>query len=250
METAQATADGRAQQGNDGPFFVELDFHLRGVDVDVHPGWIHFEEEDVERQSLGREQADETVADGAVQSGMADEAPVHKEELFSAGTAGEGRLAHEAGDRDDVRGFIDGDEALIVARAEEAEDAGAERAGAQVKELCAVRSERESEVRVGQRDAGELVRAVAQLDRVGFQKGPAGGNVEEEVPDCDGGAGGAGRGGDGWRGGAFDEDVGTEVVAGALGPQFDAGDRGDGGERFAPESLGEEREEVVGGAEL
>ena len=98
---------------------------------------------------------------------------------------------------------------------------------------------------MGQGDAGELVRAVAQLDRVGFQKGPAGGNVEEEVPDCNGGAGGYG-----WRGGAFDEDVGAEIVAGALGAQFDAGDRGDGGERFAPESLGEEREEVVGGAEF
>ncbi len=103
---------------------------------------------------------------------------------------------------------------------------------------------------MGQGDACELVRAVAQLDRVGFQKSPAGGNVEEEVPDCDGSARRARGGGDGWRGGAFDEDVGAEVVAGALGAQFDAGDRGDGGERFAPESLGEEREEVVGGAEF
>ncbi len=76
LESTESAADGRPQQGHYRALFVELDFHLCGVDVDVHTGRVYLEEEDIEGQGVRGKQADEAVANGPVQGGVADEAPV------------------------------------------------------------------------------------------------------------------------------------------------------------------------------
>jgi hypothetical protein len=220
------------------------------VDVDVDSRRVDLEEKDIEGQRVRGEQSSEPVADGAVQRGVADEAPVDEEELLAARLAGEGRFADEAGDAYDIRVLVDGHEALVVAGAEDAEDAGARGAGAQVVQLLAVRGQREGDVRVGQSDPLEFIEAVPQLDRIRFEEGPARRDVEEQVADGDGGAGGCRQGLGTGSVAALGLDAGADGIAGPAGAEVHPRHRRDGGEGFAAEPFREEGEQVVGVAEL
>ena len=91
---------------------------------------------------------------------------------------------------------------------------------------------------------------MGHLDVVGLEEVAAGGHIEEEVLDRNGGAV---LGGDGLVGAhltAFDEDERTRLVFGGLGLEFHVGNGGDGGQCLTTEALGGDVEQIVGAPQL
>ena len=99
-------------------------------------------------------------------------------------------------------------------------------------------------------NAIELLLNVGEFHLVGLEEIAAGGHVEEEVLDGDGGAVGAGH----WRMfldvSSFDADKGAYLVSGGFGFKLHMRDGRDGGESLAAESFGADVEQVVGLAQL
>jgi hypothetical protein len=89
-----------------------------------------------------------------------------------------------------------------------------------------------------------------ELGSFGAKKFAAGGGVEEEVTNGDGGAGRAGSifDGENFASGNFEASAGG--VVGRAGDEFEAGNGGDGGERLTAEAEGGDGEKIVGGADF
>ena len=96
----------------------------------------------------------------------------------------------------------------------------------------------------------ELLLDVGHLDVVGLEEVAAGGHIEEEVLDRNGGAV---LGGDGLVGAhlaAFDKHERAGLALGGLGLEFHVGDGGDGGQCLTTEALGGDVKQVVGTPQL
>ena len=268
-------ADGVADEVVDEAGLAEADFGLGGVDVDVDLLRRHLEEEQDDGVRGGWEDVAVGLVEGVEDELVADEALVDEDvdgvaieflQLGLGDEAGEaeiagigwgvvvfalpGRWFGEAG-AGEVELGGGGEHVVAGVFAEDLEEAVRCVGYCGGDEECLCRGvEFEVFCGVGEGVVGDQRGDVGELGLLGLEEFAAGGGVEEEIADGDGGADG--------KAGVFDaKDVATgdfyECAGGFFGDagfELQAGDAGDGGKSFAAEAEGGDGEQIVGGAEL
>jgi hypothetical protein len=271
--------DGVGDEAADGAFAVELHLAFGGVDVDVDLGGVEFEEEAAEGVAALHEGVVVAFEEGGVEASVFDGAAVDEEMLVIAGAAGDAWGADPAPEAGfcgwggvrgcvdvgggDSGGFeatagVDGDEGEAVPEEEaEALVEGVELGGwgvgvgewGELPDCAAFEGEGEADVGVGEGGGGEPVLDVGAFGVVAAEEFAAGGDVEEEVADFEGGAvGGAGLP-DLEDATAVDDDLGGGGGVGCAafaGGEGEAGDAGDAWDGLAAEAEGGDAGEVGG----
>jgi hypothetical protein len=223
MPVLEGVADGLGDELADGSFAVEFHLAFGGVDIDVHLAGIEFEEQAGDGVPAFHEDIVIAFDEGGVEAAVFDGTPVDEDVLVVAGGAGDAGGADPAPDADgggwggfgggvggvggDAGGaefgvFVEGEQ-LEFGTEEEAEAfaQGVEGGGGGIGmgergELpggAIFLEEGESDLGMGEGDGGEDVLDMGAFGIVATEEFAAGGDVEEEVADFDGGAwGGAG----------------------------------------------------------
>ncbi len=84
----------------------EADFALGGMDVHIHGGGVHVDEEEGDRVLALHEGGVVALAQGEVERAVFHGAAIEEDELLRAGTAAHARFAEEAADADVVGGEL------------------------------------------------------------------------------------------------------------------------------------------------
>ena len=268
-------ANGVADEVVDEAALAEANLCLGGVDVDVDLLRGHLEEEQDDREGCWRDDVAIGFGEGVEDETVADEAAVDEDvdgvavELLQLGLGDEAAEANEAGFGLFVVGGTlpggwlgdtgvgevelggNGDEALKGFAAEYLEEAlaGVEDRRCDEESLRG-RVQLEVFLRVREGVVRDERGDVAELGGLATEEFAAGGGVEEEVADGDGGAGRQAGIFDAEDIAAGDLEAGADFVVGGAGVERKAGDGGDGGQGFSAEAERGDGEEVVGGAEL
>jgi hypothetical protein len=224
----------------------EADFDLGGVDVDVDVFGGQREEEDGGGLSAGLGEAAVGFLEGVGEGFVLDGPAVDVEVLVLGGGVGEFGEADDTGEVDLGVAELDGEVLLaegVGPGFEEAEFGGG---GGKAEGGTGVVGEGEVDVWVREGELEDHLGDMAELGGGAFHELSAGGGVEEEVADLDGGAGVAGSGlHQGVLAAAGFNFVGGGVGRAGAGEDAEVGDGGDGGDGLAAEALGGDAEEVV-----
>ena len=161
----------------------EVDFRLRRMDVDVDVGRVDLDIEEIAREAVLRHHLHESVFNGVMQIGMFDEALVHEEILFAARLLGVFRLDDISFYADAVGFLTHGQQPFLVGATEEAHDALFEVAWIKMIHLLAVTGQREANLWVHQRDAGELLHNVTHLGLSRLEEIAPRRYIEEQILD-------------------------------------------------------------------
>ncbi len=247
---AQGPFDGAADEVVDEAGVGEFHLVFGGMDVDVDALGIdlHKDEKEGEMalgQALTKGRGDR-VGEGAV----VDVAVVEKKVLVIARLAHDVIVADVAGDGHQGAFVIDLDEVVTHPGAEDVGDAVGRRRRGIVKDLLVVVHELETDLRKGEGETVDHGEDGAVFGALRAQKFAPGGRVEEEGFHGDGGAGVAAADRHFLHHAALDENGSALHGAARHGAQFDAGDGGNGGQRFAAESEGADALKVGVGADL
>ena len=274
METQERLANRLSQQLAHGPFPMEFHFPLGRVDIHVHLRGIDFQEQAADRIAVFHQGRVIAFEQGKVDAAILHGAAVDEDVLLGpagAGNAGRAQQTphaqrmrrREGGGRVRAGGFIagggqiageihgqkllfaagqgppafaQGGQAVVLA------DAG------QLPDQARVFDKFHGHFRKGERGQRQVVLDVGGLGFVGAEEFAAGGQVEKQLADFDGRAGGAAAGLDGDDFAAVDQDlgaVGGGAVALARG-EGETADAGDAGEGLAAKAQGADGVQILG----
>ncbi len=226
---------------------AEADLDLGRMDVDVDQLGLDVDEQHVARLAVAVQDVVEGGADRVGDQLVAHVAAVDVDVLHvgaAAGGLGQADAtvdAHRAHLGEHLAALRD--EVLV----EDFRDPLRQRGGAPLVDQLALVPDGEADVGPGQRVAAQRFEAMGELGALALQELAAGGRVEEQLADFDGGASSAGGGAEFAGAGFQAPGMGGAVVARDQG-QF--GDGRDGGEGFAAEAHRRDRLEVVQRADL
>lgn len=276
VKIAQGFANGLSDEATHAGFVAEFHFAFGGVDIDVDGGGIDFEEEAADGVAAFHEGVVVAFDEGEVDASVFDGPAIDEDMLFVACGAGDAGGADESPETNlsdvDGGGFriivsglkagdeagleVDGDQGSVGAMelSEALSEGVVARVGVgarhwgELPEGALVLDEGEADVGVSESGEGEVMLDVGAFGFFAAEEFSAGGEIEEELADFDGGAVVAGGGADVLDFAAVDDDLGAfaggvVAFAGGEGEAADAGDAGDG---FASEAHGLDGGEVFG----
>ena len=237
------------EEPEEQPLVLQFDLHFGGADVDVDHGGVDFKGDEVGGVRTLRDEVGVRLLNREVEQTVTHVAMVDKHVLlaFPLGVFG---LGDETGDAHQFVVELHGEKFVVEVLPENVDDALAHVGSGQQQDELAVIIVLEGEIVVDECDAVKFLFDVCELHLVGLEEVSAGGHVEEEVFDGDGGAVGAGDGRMFLDVGTFDKDEGAHLVGGGLGFELHVRDGRDGGEGLTAEPLGADVEQVVGLAQL
>ena len=246
MPARGAFADGPEDEPEDDLGVFEPDLRLGRMDVDVDVGEGQPQEEEGLRRPAPLEDARIGLAQRRHEDPVLDRTAVDEEVLD--------RLVGAPGQRqrgqalDPGLALLRGDvhEAVDHLLAEDLEDPLPERRDRRAGErLAGPVDEREPDAGRGQRGLGHVLGHGPELGLARAEELPPRRQVEEEVADLDARAPGEGDVRDGDEPLPFPLDHRPAVARAVEGPQGQPGDRGDAGQRFAPEAEGRDPLQVL-----
>ena len=130
---AQTSSDGGQQQRLNVLVFVELNFCLRGVNVDVQPGRIDGQKQDVQWVLSVRQEPFVSLHDSAVDQPVLDKPLIDEQKLLTARSACKGRFPNKPLDTHHIGALFNWHQALVILAPKNTDDPFAHRCRTQIK---------------------------------------------------------------------------------------------------------------------
>ena len=222
------------------PQLPEPNLVLAGVDIDVHLGRVHGEEQDADRFAPRREPALQCDPHRVPERAIPDRASVEEEVL-----PGRAPRTDPAAQVHPVRSRVHRCRRRRESAPHDLVCAFGAESGPEDDTPLVAQAERD--VGAGKSETAHRLDRMLELGTLSAQEPPPGRNVVEEVPDLDGGPE---RMADGLRNVTILPDPPAGLLAARAGRDGEPGHRRDAGERLAPESEARHPEQVFRGFDL
>ena len=243
---ADCTAQGLDDEAVDLPRIPEADLHFRGMNVHVHFPRRNLQEKNNRRITPGLDDPAESRHDRVVQQIILDEAAVHIKVYLGGAGAGEFRTGNESLERrtiplprrrDELTPEIptqgEGDPLRKILR------------GRNIHQRPAARGDPKADSRLGEGKARDPVETVPLFGHVALEKLPAHRNRFKDAADPDRRADRTACIGQFLRLPSLDDHPRADGRRGPSGHHLHAGNRGDAGQRLAPEAEGADPVKVL-----